>query len=151
MSGLHPQSRQKAERRSVDMSSPENDSAPVWTRPSPDECEEAPPYTFCPEGADPEKHRIMVRMVNHAKTDELVEFAVIQQTYLRSKWRDVAVVDSCHDVHLHRYGRHADARVGDPEVLIPVQATEDIQRGYGLAYTRIFEGWAENHRRWQDA
>ncbi len=92
-------------------------------------------------------------MVNHAGTDELVRFAVIQQTYSQGKWRDVAGIDSCHDVdvHLHRYGRHADARVGNPEVLMQVTSPIDIQRGYNLAYDLLVEGWAENHRRWQDA
>lgn len=135
------------------MSAPEDDPPPAWTCPPHEECEEASPYTIYPEGADPAKHRIMIRMVNHATTHELVQFAVIQQTYSRGKWRDVAGVDSCHDVsvHLHRYGRHGDARVGDPEVLVPVTSTNDIQRGYDLAYTQLVEGWAEHHRRWQDA
>ncbi len=92
-------------------------------------------------------------MVNHAETDELVEFAVIQQIHSQGKWRDVAAIDSCHDVdvHLHRYGRHARARVGEPEVLLQVTSANDIQRGYELAYDQLVKGWAENHRRWHDA
>lgn len=107
---------------------PEDDPPPAWTCPPPDECEDALTYTLCPPGVDPGKHRIKLRTVNHAGTDELVEFAVIQQTYSQGKWRDVAGIDSCHDVdvHLHRYGRHARARVGEPEVLMHVTSQNDI-------------------------
>ena len=135
------------------MSAQAGDPPPAWTCPPPEECEEGSPYTVCPDGADPAKHRIMLRLVSHVSTDELVRFAVIQQTYSQGEWRHVAMADSCHDVdvHLHQYGRRSDARVGDPEVLLPVTSANDIHRGYDLAYTRVVEGWVENHRRWQDA
>lgn len=85
-------------------------------------------------------------------TSALIEFAVIQPTYRRSGWRDVVAVDSCHDVdvHLHRYSRSTENRVGEPETLVPVTCMSDLQRGYDLAYARVFDDWANNLQRWWD-
>jgi hypothetical protein len=92
-------------------------------------------------------------MVTHLSTQSLVEFAVIHQAFSRCQWRCVAMADSCHDddVHLHRYARSTDDRIGEPEVLVTVTGEDDLQRGYDLAYDLIVESWNENRRRWQDA
>lgn len=124
-----------------------------WTPPPPEECEEAPVYTITPPGADNGKHRIKLRTVYQASTDEMVEFAVVHEVRHKGKWRFVASADSCHDdeIHMHRYGRGTDDRIGDAEHLMPVARQADVQAGYDLAYDRIVEKWAENHERWQHA
>lgn len=152
---LGSQNKRKGQRRAVDMSAkPDVVVTPsIWVPPPPDECEEAPPYTITPPGADQEKHRAKMRGVYEAATDEMVEFAVVQEVRYKGKWRFVASADSCHndEIHLHRYGRIADGRVGDPEHLMPVERKADVQVGYELAYERIVEMWAENFERWQHA
>lgn len=133
MPGLHPQSRRKREKHAVDMSPPGENGPPqpTWFRPPPEECEDSPAYPFTPEGAVAGRERILVRMVSHVPTGQLVEFAVMQQTCYRGKWRDVAAVDSCHDrdVHLHRYARSTGNRVGKPETLLEIANLRDVQRG----------------------
>jgi hypothetical protein len=132
--------------------SAQDEPPPGWPKPPDDECEEAV-YTLTPDGADHTKHRVKLRMVSPVETGDLVEFAVVQQTHDRGKWRYVVEVDSCHDVdvHLHRYSRLSDARVGEPEVLTPVAGLNDLQRGYDLAYDHVFEHWAGNVERWRHA
>lgn len=151
--GLHPQSRRKGERRATDMSRPAEEPGPEWFRPPPEEWDEPSVYTFTPEGADPAKHRIKVRIVSHIDTSEFVEFALIQQVLERGRWRDVAAADSCHDidVHLHRYSRATGERVGDPEQIMHLASGNDLYEGYDLAYVRLVDEWAENHRRWERA
>lgn len=109
MLGLHPQSRKKGEKRAADMSAPAETPEPGWFRPPPEEWEEDT-FAFIPDGAEPVENRIKVRMISQEGTSALIEFAVIQQTYHRSGWRDVIAVDSCHDVdvHLHRYSRSTE-------------------------------------------
>lgn len=126
---------------------------PVWTRPPPEEWDESVTYTFTPDGADPTRERIKVRMVAHSETFTLIEFAVVHQTYFRSRWRDVCEADSCHDTdaHIHRYARSTSERTGNPEVLIPIARLSDVQSGYDAAYDAVVESWADNRRRWHDA
>lgn len=150
MAGLHAQSRRKGEKRSVDMSAAPEQVEP-WSRPADEECEEEPAYTVYPEGADPALHRVKLRMVIHIESQNMVLFAVVQQTYDRGKWRHVVEVDTCHDVdvHLHQYGRSTDARVGEPEVLAPIVRANDLDRGYEIAYDRVMLQWADNVERWR--
>lgn len=98
------------------------------------------------------KERVKVRMVDHLPTSTLAEFAVIQQTFYKGKWRTVAEVDSSHDdeVHLHRWSRKQDERVGDPEQLMPVTCLADVGVGYDMAYARIVDDWEGNKGRWHD-
>jgi hypothetical protein len=97
--------------------------------------------------------RALVRMVVHEDTNALVEFAVILQTLYRGQWRDVASADSCHnvDIHLHRYSRKTDNRVGEPEKLLDVTKARDIQVGYELAYDVLLEQWQTHRQRWEHA
>lgn len=126
---------------------------PGWSRPPPEECEESAVYEIDPSGGNMTAERIKVRMVDHRPTSTLADFAVIQQTYDRGKWRIVAEVDSSHDdeVHVHWWSRKEDARVGDPEQLRPVACLKDIGDGYDEAYARIVQPWQANKRRWHDA
>ncbi len=145
--------RHDRERRPVDMSASAEPPPPPWQPPPDEECEESPPYTFAPPGADPDEHRIKVRIKNYQTTPHaMVEFALVQQTLRQGRWRNVAVVDSCHndEVHLHRYGRRTQERIGEPEQLMPIDREADVQDGYNLAYEWVVAKWAENHRRWQD-
>lgn len=153
MAGLHSQSRRKGEKRSVDMSAPETDAAVQWIKPPPEECDEDPAWTIAPTGADPGQCRIKIRIVSHTQTHAIVEFALVLQVFDRGKWRDVASVDSCHDVdvHLHRYARSTDDRIGEPEVLTLVTCEADVQDGYNVAYDMLEGSWAEHQARWHDA
>jgi hypothetical protein len=148
------QDKAKRDKRSAAMSEPAPDpQAPAWTRPDPDECEDWPLAVLTPDGADPSRDRILVRTYTHVVTDQLVEFAVIQETFHHGKWRKVTVVDSCHDrdIHLHRYSRKTGRRTGKPEVLMPLASFAEVQYGYELAYERVAEQWADNRGRWHDA
>lgn len=152
MAGLHAQSKRKREKRAVDMSRDEQ-LEPTWVRPPPEECEQDDPLTLYPTGADPEHHRMKVRIESHVRTHAIVEFAVIQQTFDRGKWRDVYAVDSCHDsdVHAHRYARSTDQRAGEPEILMPITCEADVQKGYNQAYDHVERAWSANYARWHDA
>lgn len=152
MAGLHPQSRRKGAARAVDMSVvPTNE--PAWEPPPRDEWADEYETTLALPDASVENERVKLRMVNHRETDEMVQFALVQQSRYRSRWRQVVVVDSCHpdQVHLHRYSRARDERVGDPELIRIVREIADISRGYEDAYERVFGDWARNKRRWHDA
>ena len=150
MTGLHPQSKRKRDLRLADLSeSP--DLGPDWERPSDNDCEEIGYSLPCP-GSDFGADRIMLRMVTHHVTSQLVEFAIIQLALHGGRWREVVIVDSCHgDVHLHRCGRRSEGRIGDPEVMLRITDAQDIQEGYGLAYDRVIDNWASNKERWNDA
>jgi hypothetical protein len=134
------------------MSAQAIDEPAPWCPPPPDECEEHR-YTAVPDGAHAREDRVMVRLKTHIATQTFVEFALVQQVYWQGEWRDVVEADSCHDVdvHLHRYGRSTDSRIGEPEVLMLVHSLDDLQEGYDLAYTHVFEDWSDNRRRWERA
>lgn len=154
MSGRSSQDKRKRDQRSVDMSgtgAPPAAPEP-WSPPPPEECEPSVTYTLPPPGADESRERIKLRTVTHAETQMFAEFAVIQQTRFRGRWRDVAAADSCHgdEVHLHRYSRSADNRVGDAEHICPVSSLDDLQDGYNQAYDLVVANWSENRRRWHD-
>lgn len=123
-----------------------------YVPPPPDECEEWT-FSFDPSGGDMTRERVKVRMVEHVPRSDLAEFAVIQETRHRGQWRPVAVADSSHDdeVHVHRYGRRAGERLGEPEPLMPIAHMADISGGYDLAYGVIVEEWETNKRRWDNA
>ncbi|MDQ1745773.1 MAG: hypothetical protein QOD07_36 [Frankiaceae bacterium] len=151
---LHKQSKRKGIKRSVDMNPPAAESAlPTWTRPPPEEW--APPdvYTIAPDGADPSRERVKLRIVSDVDRRFMVEFALVQQTFFRQRWRDVVEVDTCHDVdvHMHRFARSTGARVGDPLSLRPILSLSDVQIAYDVAYDAVFEKWEDNRRRWHDA
>ncbi|MDP8930782.1 MAG: hypothetical protein M3O70_19995 [Actinomycetota bacterium] len=123
-----------------------------YVRPPPDECEE---YTFTldPSGGDMTVERVKIRMVTHVPTWGLAEFAVIQETRSRGGWCIVAMADSSHaeEVHVHRYGRVAGERVGEPEQLMPIADMGDVGDGYDRAYQVIVDAWEANKRRWSHA
>ncbi len=129
------------------------EQSPLWRPPPPEECEPETTITLTPSGADEGSERIKVRLVSHSLTDLPAEFAVIQQTRRAGAWRDVVAADSCHDgeVHLHRYSRATDDRVGDPEQLCEVSFLQDLARGYDQAYDVVVVNWLGNKRRWHDA
>ncbi len=134
-------------------STPAPDVQP-WKPPPADERDPEATYTLTPPSADEASERIKLRVVAHSITGMTVEFAVVQQTRVRGgAWRDVAAADSCHDgeVHLHRYSRATDARVGEPEHLCAVASLEDLADGYDQAYELVVADWLANKRRWHDA
>lgn len=120
-------------------------------RPDPGDYEETESLTLPPAGADPAIDRFKVRMCNLHDTDELADFAVIQQTRHRGEWTNVVVVDSSHadEVHLHRYGRRAGEHAST-ELLLAVTCLADVQVGYERAYEQVFDKWADNKQRWHD-
>jgi hypothetical protein len=128
-------------------------TGPSWVPPPPDECEESANYPIDPSGGDMTRERVIVRMMDHIPTSTLVDFAVIQQTYRRGSWRTVAEADSAHDyeVHIHRWSRTHDARVGKPEQILAISSADDVLDGYNMAYGRIVDAWEDNKRRWRDA
>jgi hypothetical protein len=154
MSGLDPQSKKKGRKRAADMTiHPVDESTEEWLRPPPEDCASSDPYTMPLPCGDPAKYRLKVRMDSLLNGDAMVEFALVLQIHHGGKWRDVVVADSSHsgDIHLHRYGKSADARVGDREVICPVTCLDDVGFGYDLAYEHVVENWFENVGRWHDA
>ena len=146
--GLSQQGKAKARKRSADMTIRPAEEA-SWGPPDVDECEESNLH-FAPPGASEEHHRIHVRMVTVASTGELVEFAVVQQTQLRGRWHDVCAGDSRHgSVHIHRYSKRTDQRIGDPEPLRNVVCQADVQDGYDDVYGQVVDSWEENLERWR--
>lgn len=140
------------EKHSVDMSQPPDDEPP-WERPPPEECERSEPYRIFPDGADGDRDKVVVSLLNHIATDMLVGFALVQQTMYRGKWRNVVVVDTAHDqdVHVHRYSRKTGERVGRPEVLKVINDMADVSDGYDLACDLVRKNWSANRQRWHDA
>ena len=109
---------------------------------------------MAPEGADPAKDRIKVRMVNHVDLKhQLLDFALVHQTFYRGRWRDVTMADSAHDdeVHLHRYGRSPDREIENTEHVCPITCQGDVESGYDVAYDRVVTNWQANKQRWHDA
>jgi len=125
---------------------------PSWKPPS-DECDPAETYTVAPPGAEESEERVKLRIITHTSSSMTAEFAVVHQTYRNGDWHTVTAADSCHDgeVHLHRYARSTDARVGEPEHVRQVASLEDLGDGYNEAYEQVVENWDDNKRRWQDA
>ena len=147
----HRQVKRRSQKKAADLTIQPETAAP-WAPPPDDECECFEPAVMVPPDADPSTDRIIIRTKHHAQTLQLVDFAVIQQTFYRRKWREVAKVDSSHvgEVHLHRYMRSADERPGGPEVLCSVSCGDDVTAGYELAYSRIVADWAKNKAGWHD-
>lgn len=143
----------KRRKQLVDMSS-EPEAPSRWIPPDPDECEEFADYRMTPTGGTPGVDEIRVRMVEHVATSALVDFAIIQRTLHRGKWREVAKADSSHDdeVHVHQFGRRSGEEVGGgTELIHPIKCEQDVADGYDVAYVRIVDNWEDNKRRWHDA
>jgi len=150
MSGKSAQDKRKAAKRAADMTILPAGDESKWQPPPPEVRNESFVSTFDAPGCRDGKNRIKVRIVSHTETGALIEFNIVHQTFHRGKWRDVASADSCHDdeVHVHRYARSSDARVGNPETLVPVRKLADIQTGYDVAYDTVVDKWVENRGRW---
>jgi hypothetical protein len=154
VAGLGKQGRRKAAKRAADLSiKPATDGRPSYWRPPPEECLDLPQNTFAPPDGSLTRDRIVVRMNMHAATDQIVEFAVIQQTKHRGTWQTVCVADSCHDdeAHLHRHAWSTGERVGEPEQLLEIHTLKDVGYGYDLAYAAVIDNWTTNRGRWLDA
>lgn len=150
MSGLDKSSKRKHRMRSVDMSEGQEDAGPSWRKPARDECEEET-YDSQLQDADLRDHKLIIRMVRHRVTYELVEFSLIQMTRVHSHWVEVAEIDSCHDVdiHLHQCGKDAGGRVSEPVVLADIESVDDVEAGYGIALERMEDEWEKHLDRWQ--
>lgn len=124
--------------------------APRWQPPPDDECDQLGDVTVHPAGADPGTDRIIYRLKYQVIPYELVEFAIIQQTFYRGEWTHVVIVDSTHDdeVHLHRYGQQAKQRVGPTEQLVAVSCQADIATGFRLGHDQVVARWVDNKARW---
>ena len=151
MGGLHPQSKVKRDAHLADMSDLDGaEPEPEWEPPPDEECDDSTFVMMVP-GATQEHDRVTVVMTNHNFTDELVGFAVIQQTYRGGKWHDVMVGDSKHNqAHVHQYGSSTGLRIGDREVLMPINSSADVQDGYSLTHARVVDDWEQNKRRWEN-
>ncbi len=125
---------------------------PGWSPPPPEECVESDSYTLFLTDADPPVERVKIRLTNGLPGMELVDFALVHETYYKRQWRTVAVADSSHDneVHVHQYGRKTDRRIGKPDHICPIGRVADVTAGYDLAYDRVVSDWSTNRRRWHD-
>lgn len=133
--------------------SPQGDpTQPAWSRPPPEEWEIPDDMTLDLPGGDPSRDRLKLRITNLRDSWEIVEFALIQQTHYRSKWRDVSETDSVHDtdVHRHQYGRSTMQRIGKQVQLMELTCLADVAKGYDLACDDLFQNWQQYRRRWQD-
>jgi hypothetical protein len=151
VAGLGKQGKRKAAKRAVDLSVLPK-AKPKWSPPPPEERYTQPQVTIPPPDASVAQNRIIVRMDSHTVSDQIIEFAVIQQTKYKGTWRTVCVADSCHndEVHLHQHGRSTDDRIGEPEQISEIHELKDVGSGYDQAYDRVFDSWTENLARWRD-
>jgi hypothetical protein len=78
----------------------------------------------------------------------LVRFAIMHWTLADDgSMMEIARADSCDgEVHVHTFDRLGNQvnRVR----LLHVTGPEDVDRGYGLAYSRIIDRWEADRRRW---
>jgi hypothetical protein len=153
MTPVGKQGRSKARQRSVDMSADETGSSELWARPPEDECD-VHPHTLQLPNSSVAENRLKIRLVRHRFTWEVVEFAIVYQTFYKRQWRDVVSIDSCHDrdVHLHRYARRTGKRVpGGPEKVRDLVSLADVEVGYDEALRLIEDRWDESRERWHHA
>jgi hypothetical protein len=150
--GIDPQARRKAAQRSVDMSSIEEEmeAAVVWRKP--DKAERYQQEISTALGERPQSEaQLVMRLVRSVVTDELVEFALIAQKRVASRWVTVVEVDTTHDdeCHYHQHGRRAGGRIGDPVRLCPIDCIEDVQDAYNEGYQRLDDGYDMFLERWR--
>jgi len=94
VAGLGKQGRRKAAKRAVDLPITPAAATSSWVRPPPEECHEQS-FTFPPPDGSLTHDRVIVPMTTHVATDDLVEFALIQQTKFRGIRETVCEADSC--------------------------------------------------------
>jgi hypothetical protein len=148
MSGNSKQDRQKSNRRIARkaQASPIN-AVELWEPPS-DEPVREELYSIAISPVD----RVVVRMTRRELTDEMVSFAVIQQTNQRTDWVNVAAVDTRHGtLHVHWYARTTGERTGATEHVKNLTSEAEVNGAYDLAYELILEKWEQNKARWHNA
>lgn len=95
-----------------------------------------------------DEDRVAVRMMTNDR-NQIVDFAMIQQTREGEMWLDVCKVDCKHaEVHIHRYG----ASVGDEVsrvVLRNIESIDDVHQGWDEAADIIYDHWEDNLGRWK--
>lgn len=151
MAGLGKQSKTKKVKRAVDMSpsAEELASADRWDKPDKDECDEHT-YVSCPPEGDPQRDKLVQRLVWHGLTGALVEFSIVLMHFRRGSWHEVAEADSCHDddAHVHQNVSSTGERVGDPLRLMVIRTIEEVQDAYAVALTTIEDHWQKYKERW---
>lgn len=119
-----------------------NDVPPASWTPNLEECQEAR-YSIDLGPSD----RLVIRL-NEDPHEQIVEFAVVQQTLVGGTWEEVLRVDTAHaEVHVHHFRR---AGGESREVLATITGPNDVTRGYDEAYAMVLAGWNDNVRRWRD-
>lgn len=150
--GIHPQARQKAEQRAVDMSPLEEElaAATVWKRPDKDELLEEEITTALGDRSQSEI-QLKMRTVTSVVSYEMVGFALILQVRQGSRWVTVIEVDTSHDVdcHCHQHGKSAGGRIGDPIQLTLIGCADDVQDAYHQGYQHLDEGCEMFVERWR--
>jgi hypothetical protein len=113
------------------------------------------PSELCPPGEDhseedwihlDERNRVFAR--RRTWRGKLIEFALVQQTFVGGEWHDVIRADTCHgEVHLHLCSLWGGER---REVVHAVTDVDSIERGYDVCSARLFEHAEDNVRCWSE-
>lgn len=150
VTGLSKQTKAKTLRRLRMTAAQELAAATGWVKPPPDECERED-YDAALPGADASSDALIIRMVRHRVTYQLVEFAIIQMTRHRGVWVEVAEADSCHDVdvHVHQNGKKAGGRSGTPTTLGRIDSLDEVEDAYVLGLSWMEESWQRQKDRWK--
>lgn len=80
---------------------------------------------------------------------QLVDFVMSQQVWIpdQGEWIDIVRIDTCHgEVHIHRFDADTEET---RKVIREIMVVEDVAAGLVEAETIIYDGWAENLRRWE--
>jgi hypothetical protein len=141
--GSRAKGRVQRERRLVDMSVPLPVLDDEWSPPDPNDVDEWP-FHLPLHGLG----QIVGRQGLHRETGRLVEFAMIAQVVSDGRWRDIAVVDTCHnEVHFHQMS-HTGQRIARRVILL-IRSLRDVDRGWDEGEKILTERWDEHLRRWR--
>jgi hypothetical protein len=121
-----------------------------WEPPKTSDCDEEKYPCPLPAGASDLKDRYIAVLYFEKSSRDLVRFAIIQQTFAAGTWKTVAEIDTCHHhVHIHRWSKQTNARVGESESLHKIGCADDVQTGYNISIGHVTETWQEMRREWQ--
>lgn len=150
MTGLSKQTKAKTLRRLRMTAAQELQAATGWVKPPLEECEREDYEAGLPE-ADASSDGLIIRILRHKVTYQMVEFAIIQMTRHKNAWVEVAEADSCHDidVHVHQNGKNAGGRSGTPTTLGSIDSLDGVEDAYVIALSWMEESWQRQKDRWR--